>query len=127
MYENRSQPLISRAAYIRRQAFHILAALGVVAVSLAIGVAGYHGLESMSWIDSLLNASMILGGMGPVTNLATDAGKLFASAYALYSGVVFLVVAGVIFAPAFHRVLHHFHVELESGESAAGAGKGSEG
>lgn len=75
---------------------------------------GYHATEGLSWIDALLNASMILGGMGPVSEIRTTAGKLFASAYALFSGVLFLAVAGVLLAPLVHRMLHRLH--LESGE-----------
>jgi hypothetical protein len=78
--------------------------------SLGIGMAGYHFLESLSWLDSLLNASMILGGMGPVNPLQTAAGKIFASFYALYSGVVLLAAVGILVAPIFHRFLHRFHL-----------------
>lgn len=76
-----------------------------------IGVFGYHLIENMSWVDSLLNASMILGGMGPVNELRTDTGKIFASLYALFSGIVFLVTAGIILAPAVHRLLHSMHID----------------
>jgi hypothetical protein len=81
--------------------------------SLLMGMAGYHWMEGLPWIDSLVNASMILGGMGPVNAIQTDAGKIFASFYALYSGIVFLIVVGIMFAPAFHRFLHRFHLEQE--------------
>jgi hypothetical protein len=118
MYENRTEPIITFPAYIKRQLLHLLFALGIIVCSLLIGVIGYHLLEGLSWIDSLLNASMILGGMGPVNGLQTNAGKVFASLYALYSGIVFLVVAGVIFAPVLHRVLHRFHLEDETEESS---------
>ena len=80
-------------------------------VSLAAGMAGYHWLAPMSWIDAFVNASMLLGGMGPVDDPKTDEGKLFAGFYALYAGLVFLVVAGVLLAPVVHRVLHRFHWE----------------
>ena len=86
---------------------------GVVAVALAIGMAGYRWTESMDWVDAFLNAAMILGGMGPVGELRTTAGKLFAGAYSLFSGVVFLVVVGVMFAPLAHRLLHRLHIEGE--------------
>jgi hypothetical protein len=89
--------------------------LGIVAFSLAIGILGYHFTENLPWIDSLVNASMILGGMGPVAPLETVGGKLFASFYALYSGMILLVAVGVLIAPAFHRFLHHFHIEIDSG------------
>lgn len=113
MYERPSEPLLPMAGFIRRMVRHTLSALGIVFASLAIGVLGYRIFEGLSWIDALLNAAMLLGGMGPVTPLQTDAGKLFASFYALFAGLVFLVVVGVLFAPLFHRFLHHFHLELE--------------
>ncbi len=111
MFEHRQQPILPRKAFLKRQAKFALIALAIIFGSLLIGMAGYHFLEGMTWIDALLNASMILGGMGPVTPLRTDAGKLFASFYALYAGVVFLVSAGVLFAPLIHRIFHHFHLE----------------
>lgn len=80
-------------------------------VALGLGVIGYHVVAKLGWIDALLNASMILTGMGPVAILATDAAKLFASAYALFSGVVFLTVTGIVLGPVVHRVLHRFHLE----------------
>jgi hypothetical protein len=111
MYEHRSQPLLPRLAFIRRLLLHTGVAIGVILGSLLMGVLGYHFLEGLAWIDALVNASMILGGMGPVDVLHTEAGKLFASFYALYSGMVFLVAVGIIFAPVFHRILHRFHLE----------------
>lgn len=113
MYEHRSQPLLPRTAFLLRLASHAGVALAVVFGSLLIGVLGYHFFEGLSWIDSLVNASMLLGGMGPVNALQTIAGKLFASFYALYSGMIFLVAVGIIFAPVFHRILHRFHLEEE--------------
>ena len=80
-------------------------------IALGLGVIGYHVVAKLGWIDALLNASMILTGMGPVAILATDAAKLFASAYALFSGVVFLTVTGIVLGPVVHRVLHRFHLE----------------
>ena len=114
MYEHHNQPLLSRKAFYRRQAEHFAIVLGIIGGSLAWGMAGYHFIEGLPWVDALLNTSMILGGMGPVDQLHTNAGKIFASIYALYSGIVFLVVAGVLFAPVFHRMLHHFHADMES-------------
>jgi hypothetical protein len=122
MYEHHSQPLISIGAYLIRQAFHFAIAAMMIAGSLLIGMAGYHWFENLAWIDSLVNASMILGGMGPVNPLQTDAGKVFASFYALYSGIVFLIVAGVMFAPLFHRFLHRFHLEEEAEDSQENKG-----
>jgi hypothetical protein len=117
MYEHFRQPLISRAAFLLRIAWHVLVALGIVIVSLAIGIVGYHQFEGLSWIDATVNAAMILGGMGPVNPLNTNAGKLFASFYALFSGIVFLVAIAVLLAPAVHRFLHRFHVEFDSDSS----------
>ena len=83
----------------------------MVIVSLAVGMCGYHFLEKLPWIDALLNASMILGGMGPVDPVKSAAGKIFASLYALYSGLAIISVAGLLLAPVVHRLLHKFHVE----------------
>ncbi len=112
-YEHKSQNLLPRALFIRRLLAHVLVALGFMTVALAIGVLGYHLSEGFGWLDSLLNASMILGGMGPVNPVATPAGKLFASFYALFSGVVFLGIAGIIVAPVAHRLLHRLHLEMQ--------------
>jgi hypothetical protein len=114
-FEHRNEPLASMGEFIKRMARFAALATGIILVSLGIGIVGYHYLEGLSWIDSLLNASMILGGMGPVNPLRTTAGKLFASFYALFSGMVFLVAVGVLIAPIFHRFLHHFHLEIEEG------------
>lgn len=111
MYEHKSENLLPFRKFLRRLARHVLAGLAIIAASLGLGVAGYHFLEGLPWIDALLNASMILGGMGPVDPLKTTAGKVFASGYALFSGVIFLVVVGIMIAPAAHRVLHRLHLE----------------
>ena len=112
MYEHHSQPLIPRRQFLRRMFNHSLGALVVILAALGIGVLGYRHFEGLSWIDALLNASMILGGMGPVDALRTDTGKIFASFYALYSGIILLASVGVLGAPLFHRVLHRFHLEM---------------
>jgi hypothetical protein len=111
MYESRKQPLLPHRRFARRLATHSAAAAGLLAVSLLIGMAGYIAFEKLSWIDAFLNASMLLGGMGPVDPPKTNAGKLFAGLYALYSGLVFIVTAAMLFAPLLHRVLHRFHVD----------------
>ncbi len=114
MFEHRNEPLLPKSAFLRRVARYAIIALGIDTGSLVIGMLGYRFLECISWVNSLLNAAMILGGMGPVSELHTTAGKLFASFYALYSGVIFIVVAGVLFGPVVHRFLHHFHLEAYS-------------
>jgi hypothetical protein len=111
MYEKRRERLLSRRAFLARLARHGVIAALVVAVSLGIGILGYHSLENLAWIDALVNASMILGGMGPVNEIHTFGGKLFASFYALFTGVVFLILMGIMAAPILHRFLHRFHVE----------------
>jgi len=111
MYEHRSHPLLSRAKFARRVFRHLLLALLAIGVALGIGVIGYHCIGDLSWIDSLLNASMILGGMGPVDPLHSSAAKLFASFYALFSGLAFIGIASLMVAPFAHRLLHRFHIE----------------
>lgn len=97
--------------FLRRLSRNLFIGLAIIAVSLVIGMMGYHHFEKMDWVDAYVNAAMILSGMGPVTTLDTDAGKIFAGTYALFSGIVFLVVIAVIFAPVVHRYLHKFHME----------------
>jgi hypothetical protein len=113
LYEHRKQPVLPRKRFVRRLMRHGVYALLLLTVSLAIGMGGYHWIAGFDWVDSLLNASMLLGGMGPVGDLPNDAAKLFASAYALYSGIAFLVLAGLMLAPVFHRILHRFHWEAD--------------
>jgi hypothetical protein len=113
-FERRKHPLASRSVFFKRVANYLLLSTAIIIVSLGMGIVGYHVTEGLSWIDSLLNASMILGGMGPVAPIQTVAGKLFASFYALFSGMILLVAAGVLIAPVFHRFLHHFHLEIDS-------------
>jgi hypothetical protein len=113
MYESRLQPLLTRAQFVRRVFGHIGVAVGTAALALLVGMAGYHWLASLNWIDSLLNASMILGGMGPVDTLKTDGAKIFASFYALFSGLVFISLLGVLLAPFIHRLMHRFHIDEE--------------
>ncbi len=112
------KPMLSPLAFLIRIAWRAAIALGVVALSLAMGAYGYHRTENLPWIDAVLNAAMILTGMGPVTPMQTTAGKLFATFYALYSGVVFLTMVALLFAPIVHRFLHRFHLEFsdEDGE-----------
>jgi hypothetical protein len=116
-FEGRHEQPLSRAQFARRMMRHGGFAALVVVASLALGVAGYMGLAHQSLVDALLNAAMLLGGMGPVGPIEGTWAKLFAAAFALYSGLVFLLVAGVLLAPMFHRVLHRFHWESEHGRS----------
>jgi hypothetical protein len=111
MYEHRKQPLLSTPKFLRRVARHWLAGFGVLAFGLGGGILGYHYIAGFSWIDSLLNASMILGGMGPVDLLPTSAAKIFASVYALFSGLAFIGIVSVLLAPFVHRMLHRIHAE----------------
>ena len=97
--------------FMRRVGGHSVVALAVIMAALLIGIFGYHFIEGLDWIDALLNASMLLGGMGPVNPLQTIAGKLFASFYALFAGLVFVGVSGILLAPFLHRVLHGLHLE----------------
>ena len=111
MYERRHHPVIPREEFRRRMLRHACLAVAVLLVALGIGVVGYHVTAGLSWIDSLLNAAMILSGMGPVDVLRDPGAKLFASFYALMSGVVFLGMASIVFAPMIHRLLHRFHID----------------
>jgi hypothetical protein len=109
VYESKLQPPLARAQFARRLLVHLLAALGLLTASLALGMLGYVLCERLSWMDAFLNAAMLLGGMGPVDPPQTDGGKLFAGLYALYTGLVFILSAALIFTPVLHRVLHRFH------------------
>ena len=113
MFERRNQPLASLSKFIRRLCLAILFGLLIIAISLYIGMLGYHSFEKMPWIDAFVNAAMILSGMGPMGTLATYAGKLFAGMYALFSGLTFILVIGVVFAAIIHRFLHKFHMQDE--------------
>ncbi len=111
MMEHRGQPLLPRAAFIRRQLRFIFAALTFVGGSLALGVAGYMHFAGFGFADAFLNASMILGGMGPMGELPNDASKYFASFYALYSGIALLGTVAVMLAPLAHRMMHRLHLD----------------
>lgn len=111
MFESRRDELLPPQKFLRRVMFFLLAALLILAFALGVGILGYHSIAGMSWIDAFLNASMILTGMGPVNPLTTAPAKLFASCYALFSGLVFITVTGVALAPVAHRLLHRFHMD----------------
>ena len=113
MFESRREPILPTRLFLRRLLACIALALGIVVVALGIGMAGYHFIAGLPWIDALLNASMILTGMGPVDALRSNAAKIFASLYALFSGVVFISLMGLLLSPIAHRVLHKFHLSDE--------------
>src|SRR5256886_15317246 len=110
MYEHRTEPLLPRRKFLRRLAMHGLAAGGMVAVSLSLGILGYHFLAGLSWIDALLNASMIFTGEGPGDPMPSRVAKLVASFYAVFSGVVFLAIWSILVVPVAHRLLHKLHL-----------------
>jgi len=114
MYEPHHRPPLPVSKFALRLFLHACVALAVIAISLFAGMICYHRLEQMPWVDAFLNAAMLLGGMGPVkTEGLSKAGKLFAGIYALYAGLVFIAVMGIMLAPVVHRVLHRFHWKEE--------------
>ncbi len=113
-FETKSQPLLSRGEFALRLLRNFLASSLLIGVSLFAGMLGYHHYEGLDWIDSFLNASMILSGMGPLHNPATWGGKLFAGLYALYSGLALIVSISILLSPVLHRFLHRFHMEEEN-------------
>ena len=114
-FEHRHEALLPLEQFYKRLAAFSAVAGAIIVGSLAVGVCGYHYFEHLPWLDSLLNASMILGGMGPVDPVKTSAGKLFASFYALYSGLALISVAGLMLSPIIHRFLHKFHIDDHRG------------
>ena len=113
-FEHRDEPVLPLRQFVLRMLLHLAIAALIIGGSLAVGIVGYHLTEGFGWLDSLLNASMILSGMGPADALKTPSGKVFASLYALYSGLALITIAGLLLVPAAHRLLHKFH--FESGE-----------
>ena len=113
MFEHRSEPLLPRHSFLLRALGYLTLSAVVVGAALGIGVLGYHHLGGLSWIDALVNASMILGGMGPVDPIASNAGKYFASFYALFSGLLFIGAASIAMAPFVHRIMHKLHLDEE--------------
>ncbi len=111
MYERHSDRLVTSRVFIRRVLRHAALACALLGVGLGMGILGYHYLCGLEWIDSLVNASMILGGMGPVDQVKNTAGKFFISFYALFSGLAFVAIAGTLVAPFAHRLLHTFHLD----------------
>jgi len=113
MFERKHQKIAPVSVFIKRLAGCIAIAILLILISLFIGIAGYHWIAGFDWADALLNASMILGGMGPVNLLTNTSAKIFASLYTLFSGLVFIALMGIIFSPIVHRMLHKFHVDEE--------------
>ncbi len=111
MYEHKTKPLLSKRQFFQRLLQHGAYGLLAIAFALGMGVLGYRLIGNLSWVDSILNATMILGGMGPVNNLNSDAAKLFAAAYALFSGLFFIGIAALLITPFAHRLLHRMHME----------------
>lgn len=113
MFERKYEALAPRDIFVRRVAVSALIAIAVIAISLLVGTAGYRAFGGLTWVDALLNAAMILTGMGPVDPMKTVSGKLFATIYCLFSGIVFLTLMAIILAPIYHRFLHSFHLPDE--------------
>ena len=111
MFERKHETVASPAVFAKRMVGAVGLSLGLILPALFIGIAGYHWIDKLDWVDSLLEASMILGGMGPVNPLRNDSAKIFASGYALFSGLVLIGVMGIILTPITHRLLHKFHLE----------------
>ena len=116
-FDSRTEPLATHAEFAGRLSLNLLAALLLVGAALGAGMDGYHATEGMDWLDAFLNAAMLLGGMGPVTALVTDGGKLFAGIYAIICGLIFVLASGVVLAPVLHRVMHALHVEDDDDKS----------
>ena len=114
IYEPRRHRPLPARLFVWRLVSHVATALAVILGSLLLGMCGYVYFEHLTWLDAFLNASMLLGGMGPVDLPKTDGGKLFAGLYALYAGLVFLAVAGLLLAPFAHRLLHRFHWDADA-------------
>ncbi len=112
-FEHLGQPIASRRRFFRRLGANAALALAFIAASLAAGMAGYHWLGGLGWVDAFLNAAMILSGMGPVDNLTNDAAKIFAGMYAIYSGLLVVATSALIFAPVLHRLLHRMHLKSD--------------
>ena len=117
MFERKHEKLASKAVFARRMAASAFMAGSLIAVALLIGVIGYRYIAGFDWVDSVLEASMILGGMGPVNSLATTGAKMFAAGYALFSGLVFIAIMGIVLAPVTHRMLHKFHIDEDDLEN----------
>lgn len=109
MYEHKSQDIITTTSFLKRIASHFVISVGLLGASLGFGILGYAFFEKLPLIDGFLNAAMLLGGMGPVNPPVTAGGKMFAGFFALYAGLIFIVLAALMFTPVLHRLLHKFH------------------
>lgn len=116
MFEKKWEPLASNRTFAIRLAYSGLVTLLVVAVSLGVGTLGYHSIGGLTWIDALLNAAMILTGMGPVDRMDTTPGKLFATFYCLFSGIAFLSLTAILLTPIYHRFQHEFHLDEDDSD-----------
>lgn len=119
MFEHKSVPLLSRTQFLRRMAAALGVSLAVLAISLSVGMVGYHRIEGLAWIDAFLNASMLLGGMGPMEHERSVSGKLFEGLYALYCGLAIISVAGIILTPVVHRIMHKLHADIPDDENTS--------
>ncbi len=117
MFEKRNERLLPMNVFIARLVRSIIIGLLAIIIALGMGMQGYHYYEKMSWVDAFVNASMILSGMGPVSTLVTNGGKIFAGFYALFSGLAFILIMGIIFAPIIHRIFHKFHLDDKERDS----------
>ncbi len=117
MFERHHEKILPINKFLIRVIKYGLVSIGIILISLLIGMVGYHTFEGLSWIDAFLNSAMLMGGMGPVAVLKTEAGKVFAGVYALYCGMVLLIAVAIFAAPIFHRFLHHFHLEADSSQT----------
>jgi hypothetical protein len=116
MYESRHHHLLAWPEFMRRAGRHLLLAILILSCVAGAGTVGYHWLGGLGWVDAFLNAAMILSGMGPVDHLSTDAAKLFSAFYALFSGLVFIGIVGIVLAPWAHRLFHWLHLESSPNE-----------
>jgi hypothetical protein len=111
LFERKTEKLATMDIFLRRMFKSLFLVLALIMVALAIGTVGYHWIAELSWIDAFLEASMILGGMGPTSQLASNGAKIFASLYALFSGLIFIAMMGILLTPIAHRMLHAFHID----------------
>ena len=117
-FEHRKQPLVSKQSFVKRLAFAAVLSTLLLAVWTAVGMIGYHVLAGLGWVDAFLNSAMIVGGMGPVDVLNNQPAKVFAGFYAIFSGVIFLSIFGLLIGPVFHRFLHRFHLDTDGREES---------